>query len=108
MINKELVGNFSKIIGYIDIVLAMDGFDDVKNDYKKIQKTLLDWVKYYYENKNFNIITYDESLEIHEILQDIRDVKIYDKELGMEAMITDDILIRYEVIVKSINGERGK
>lgn len=108
MIDKELVSNFSKIIGYIDVVLSFDGFGDIKDDYNFVKVTLLNWVKYYYENKDFNNITYDESLKIHDILQDVRDIKIYDKNLGMEAMITDDILIRYEVIVKSINEKRGK
>ena len=44
MIDKELVSNFSKIIGYIDIVLSFDGFGDIKDDYNFVKVTLLNWV----------------------------------------------------------------
>ena len=104
-INKKLVGYFSDAIGYIDILLELDGFDDVKETYQNIRLVLLSWVKDYYINKNFNNITYDESLKIHDQLQEIRDFKIFDNSLGMEAMITDSILIAYESVVKMINDE---
>lgn len=107
MINKELIGNFSKVIGYIDIILNIEGFEDVKRDYENIRDVLLMWVKKYYINKNFDTISYEESFDIHEKMQEIRDKKIFDKNLGMEAMITDQILIIYEVIIKSINDGRG-
>ena len=50
MINKELIGNFSKVIGYIDIILNIEGFEDVKRDYENIRDVLLMWVKKYYIN----------------------------------------------------------
>ena len=106
MINRKIVSEFANIIGYIDIVLSFDGFDDIKDRYMKIKKILLDWANKYYKFKSFNFISYDESYKIHEELQDIRDIKIYDKNLGMESMITDDIFIKYEVVVKLINEEK--
>ena len=32
---------------------------------------------------------------------------IPDKKIGMESMLSDNILIRYEVIIKTINDERS-
>ena len=105
MINKELIGNFSKVIGYIDIILNIEGFEDVKRDYENIRDVLLMWVKKYYINKNFDTISYEESFDIHEKMQEIRDIKIFDKNIGMEAMLTDNILIMYNALVKMINDE---
>ena len=101
MINRKIVSEFANIIGYIDIVLSFEGFDDIKDRYIKIKRVLLDWVNQYYKFKSFNFVSCDESYKIHEELQDIRDIKIYDKNLGMESMITDDIFIKYEVIVSN-------
>ena len=58
-------------------------------------------------NKNFDIVTYDKSLEIHTLLDEIKWELLTNKEIGDESLLTDDILIRYEVIMKEINNERG-
>lgn len=71
-----------------------------------ILDTLLRWIKYYYNNRNFEIITHDESLKIHELLEEIKWKMITNKNIGDESILTDDILIRYEVIMKTINNER--
>lgn len=68
---------------------------------------LLKWVNYYYKNKNLDIITHDESLKIHNLLDEKRDTLIFNKQIGMESMLSDDILIRYEVIMKTINDKRN-
>lgn len=106
MINKTIVNDFSKIIGNIEIVIQLDSFSDVKKDYEIILDTLLQWVKYYYNNGNFEIITHNESLKIHELLEEIKWKMITNKNIGDESILTDDILIRYEVIMKTINDER--
>ena len=54
----------------------------------------------------FKIITYEESLKIHELLEEIKWKMITNKNIGDESMLTDDILVRYEVIIKTINNER--
>lgn len=105
IINKKLIGCFVDVIGYIDIVLEFECFNDYRDDYVMIRSELLKWVKDYYKNKSFDCITYERSLEIHNKLQEIRDVKIFDKNIGMEAMLTDNILIMYNALVKMINDE---
>ena len=67
MINKTLVSDFSKIIGNIEIAIQLDSFRNVREDYKMILDKLIQWIKYYYNNENFEIITYEESLKIHEL-----------------------------------------
>ena len=78
-INKKLIGYFVDVIGYIDIVLEFECFNDYRDDYLMIRSELLKWVKEYYINKNFDCITYEKSLEIHNKLQEIRDENIFDK-----------------------------
>lgn len=107
MFNKTLVSDFSKIIGNIEIVCQLDSFRDVIKVYKMVLDKLLQWIKYYYDNQNFEIITYEESLKIHELLEEIKWKMITDKNIGDESMLTDDILIRYEIIIKTINDERN-
>lgn len=107
MINKKLVSDFADIIGNIEIAINLDSFKDVRETYKKILCDLLEWIKSYYLNKNFDIVTYEKSLEIHTLLDEIKWEKLSNKKIGVEALLTDNILIRYEVIMKTINEERG-
>lgn len=46
------------------------------------------------------------NLRIHDLLEDIRNDIIFDKSMGIELEIADNILIRYEAIVKMINDGR--
>ena len=51
-------------------------------------------------------MNHDNSLRIHDLLEDIRNDIIFDKSMGIELEIADNILIRYEAIVKMINDGR--
>ena len=108
MIDQKLVGHFATLIGYLNIAINLNSYSRVRNEYKSVLDELLDWVKYYYENKNLNIVNHNNSLRIHDLLEDIRNDIIFDKSMGIELEIADNILIRYEAIVKMINDERGR
>lgn len=108
MINKKLVSDFADIIGKIEIAIQLDSFSDVKDNYNMILNVLLKWIKHYYTNKNFDIVTPEKSLEIHTLLEEIKWDLLPSKEIGIESLLTDAILIRYEVIIKTINDERVK
>ncbi len=107
MINKELINDFDNIIGNIEIAINLNSFKDVKNDYELVLNKLLNWLKEYYENQNLNI-NQEESLEIYNILDSIREKVLFNKEIGDEKLLTDNILVRYEVIIKKINGGKEK
>ena len=107
MLNKQIINDFSNIIGKLEISINLDSFQDIERDYKTILKELISWIKSYYLNKNFDIVTHEKSLEIHSQLEEIKWKKITDKNIGMEAMLTDDIFIIYEKIIKEINDERS-
>ena len=107
MINKKLVSDFANIIGNLQIAIHLDSFEKVKNKYETILNELLNWIKSYYKNKNLCIVTHEKSLEIHTLLEDIKWEILPDKTIGVESLLTDIILIRYEVIMKTINRERG-
>lgn len=105
MINKKLVSDFADLIGNIEIAIQLDSFKDVRDTYQIILNSLLKWIKSYYINKNFDVITREESLEIHTLLEEIKWKLLTNKEIGNESLLTDNILIRYEVIMKTINDE---
>ena len=106
MINKKLVSDFADIIGNIEIAIHLDSINRVKADYEMILNVLLKWIQYYYANKNLDIVTTDESLKIHTLLEEIKWDLLPRKDIGVESLLTDNILIRYEVIIKAINEER--
>lgn len=106
VIDRKLVGHFAALIGYLNIAINLNSYSRVRNEYKSVLEELLGWVKYYYENKNLNIVSHNNSLRIHDLLEDIRNDIIFDKSMGIELEIADNILIRYEAIVKMINDER--
>ena len=106
MIDQKLVGHFATLIGYLNIAINLNTYSRVRNEYKSVLDELLSWVKCYYENANLNIVNHDNSLRIHNLLEDIRNDIIFDKSMGIELEIADNILIRYEAIVKMINDGR--
>ncbi len=107
MINRKLISDFANVIGNLRIAIDLDSFKEVKDDYEMVLNELLKWVNYYYKNKNLDIVTHDDSLRIHSLLDEIRNELIPNKQIGMESMLSDNILIRYEVIIKTINDERS-
>lgn len=106
VIEWKLTSHFTAQVGYLNIAINLNSYTTVKSDYKNVLDELLIWVKYYYENKNLNIVNHDNSLRIHDLLEDIRNDIIFDKNIEIELEIADNILIRYEAIVKMINDER--
>ena len=107
MINRNLISDCANIIGNLRIAIDLDSLKEAKNDYEMVLNELLKWVNYYYKNKNLDIVTHDDSLKIHSLLEEIKNKLIPNKQIGMESMLSDNILIRYEVIIKTINEERG-
>lgn len=108
MINNKLICDFAEIIGKLTIAINLESLKDAKADYEMVLKKLIKWVKYYYKHNNLDIVTYDESLKIHQLLVDKScDLMTDTNILGSESILSDDILIRYEVIIKSINGMKS-
>ena len=108
MISQTLIRDFADIIGKLTIAINLKSLRVAKNDYEKVLNELIRWVSYYYENENLNIVTHDESLEIHNILLDRSVDLMMDASIpAMESILSDDILNRYEVIVKTINDQRS-
>lgn len=107
MINRKIVSDFADIIGNIEIAINLESFKEEKETYEMILNELLKWIKNYYLNKNFDIVTHDKSLEIYTLLDEIKWRILTNKKIGDESLLTDNILIRYEVIIKEINNERG-
>lgn len=105
MINKKIISEFANIIGNIEMAMQLDSLKTINGKYEMILNELLRWVKNYYIKKNFDIVTHEKSLEIHTLLEEIKWSVLTDKNIGVESLLTDNILIRYEVIIKMINEE---
>ena len=108
MINRKLISDFADIIGNLTIAINLNSLKEIKNEYEMVLDELLKWVRYYYKNKDLSIVTYDNSLWIHDILDNIKNMLVFNKSIGMESMLSDNILIRYEVIIKTINDGKSK
>ena len=61
--------------------MNLDSFKDVRATHNKILCELLKWIKSYYLNKNIDIITCEKSLEIHNLLNEIKWGKLTNKEI---------------------------
>ena len=107
MLNKKLISDFADIIGNLEIAIHLDSFKSVKDKYEMVLNELLNWIKEYYKVKNLNIVAHDKSLEIHTLLENIKWDILPDKKIGIESLLADNILIRYEVIMNTINKQRG-
>ena len=101
------IKNFAIILGYLDIALNLETYERVKDKYIKVKTILEEWIIQYNLNKNFDNIAYDQSLQIHNVLDDVKEEILFDKEIGDEKLISNEILIWYEIIIKKINEERG-
>lgn len=108
MINKKIISDFANLIGNLEICINLESYSKVKKEYKSVLDEMLKWVISYYNNKNLDIVTREKSLEIHSTLERIKWKILSDKKIGDESLLSDDILIRYEVIVKTINKLRQK
>ncbi len=94
---------FTILIGYIRMAMEFDSYKDVYNEYEQVLDKISNWSKNYYLNKSFNNITYEESLQLHNMIDDVREKKIFDKKIGNEKEISDEILIWYEILIRTIN-----
>lgn len=101
------IKNFAIILGYLDIALNLETYERVKDKYIKVKTILEEWIIQYNLNKNFDNIAYEQSLQIHNVLDDVKEEMLFDKEIGDEKLISNEILIWYEIIIKKINEERG-
>lgn len=103
---KENIQKFLILSGYIKTAMEFDSFKDVYNDYEYVLNVITKWTKEYYLNHNLNNINFDESLKLHTLIDNIREKKLFDKDIGNEKTISDDILIWYEILIKKINDGR--
>lgn len=101
------IRDFSILLGYIKIAMEFESYSNVVSKLKNISDTISLWAKNYFQIRSFDDITRDESLDIYKIIDDIREEKLFNKEIGEEKNIADQILIWYEIVIKNINSERG-
>ena len=99
---------FATLLGYLNIVCNIKTYEKTKKDYLYIKTNIEKWLDHFIKNKNFNIITYENSLELHKIIDDKKEEILFDKNIGEEKIISDEILIVYEILMKKINLERRR
>lgn len=97
---NEKIRNISILIGYINIALQLDSFQDVRDEYINILNYINNFVKEYLKNHNFNKLEKQEINNIYDKIDLIREKKLFDKTIGDEKIISDEILIWYEIVFK--------
>ncbi len=98
--NGVIIKDIATIIGYIDIVISFESYKKVKNKYLDVKEKLLNIL-----SNDIDLITYEDSLKIHTILDDVKEEILFNKDIGDEKIISDDILVLYEAMIKKINSE---
>ncbi len=97
--------DFALIIGYLDLAISFESYKKVKNDYLIVKKNLLKWINEYNKVNSFDFVTYEESLKLHTILDNVKERILFDKNIGEEKRISDEVLLWYEIVIKKINEE---
>ena len=107
MINEKLIYHFANVIGYLKIAINLESLKYIRPTYAMVLAELFNWTKFSYQHHTLDIVTHDNSLKIHDILEDVKNNIVFRSDIGIESELTDNILINYEVIVKTINEERN-
>lgn len=103
---ENKIRDFSILLGYIRITMKLDSYSDVSDKYEQISDVLSSWVKDYILHKNFDSITHKESIQIYKMIDCIRENKLFNKNIGNEKNLSDQILIWYEIVIKDVNEEK--
>ena len=61
------------------------------------------WINEYNKVNSFDFISYEESLKLHTILDNVKERILFDKNIGEEKRISDEVLLWYEIVIKKIN-----
>ena len=98
--NGVIIKDIATIIGYIDIAISFESYKKVKNKYLDVKEKLLNIL-----SNDISSLTYEDSLKIHTILDDVKEEILFNKEIGNEKIISDDILVLYEAMINKINSQ---
>ena len=101
--NRTIEKDVATIIGYLDIATSFESYKKVKDKYLDVKEKLLNIL-----SNDISSITYEDSLKIHTILDDVKEEILFNKEVGDEKVISDDILVLYEAMIKKINSKKKR
>ena len=89
----EIEVAFSRIIGPLSIMSIMDTFKDKHEDISELLEIIVKWAAKFQTNRNLTFITNDEILNVYERCDKLKDKYLFDKNLGDESELTDEIVI---------------
>lgn len=95
---RKNVRNIAILLGYLNIVINLEKYKDVKEDYINILKEISKQTSYYIENHNFNNLTSSQVKELWYKIDMLREKKLFDKNIGDEGLFSDEVLIWYEIV----------
>ena len=90
---SEIEVAFSRIIGPLSIMNNMDSFKDNHKDINKLLEKVVKWASEFQKNRNLSFITSDEILKVYEQCDELKDKYLFDKNLGDESELTDEVVI---------------
>lgn len=84
---------FARIIGPLSIMNIMDQFKDKHEDISELLETIVNWAAKFQLKKDLTFVTNEEMLSVYEQCDELKDKYLFDKNLGDESELTDEIVI---------------
>jgi hypothetical protein len=105
---------FIKLIGYINLILQFESYQDDYDEYNKILVIINKYAVLYEKTRNLNFVNNDELVNIYEKADELQTKYICNDKMGSESEFSDyvlnllwDLRVIYKKIWKEIDKENG-
>lgn len=96
MADRDKYGNISnlfvRLIGYINLILQFDSYQEDYDEYKKILNFINNWAVLYEKARNLRFINNDELVRIYEKADELQTKYICNDKIGSESEFSDYVL----------------
>lgn len=95
---KEKLRNMAILVGYLNIVIKLQSFENQKEMYNNVLNKILKWIAYFVKNGNMEDISFDERKKVYDKIDLLREQVLFDKNFNDEKLLSDEILIWYNIV----------
>lgn len=83
---------FVRLIGYLNLILQFDTYQDNYKDYKEILDYINKWAIQYEKERNLNFINSNDLINIYEKADELQTKYICNEKMGSESEFSDFVL----------------
>ena len=100
---------FARLIGTLAIMAELDSYSNSHDDIKDLLRTVTKWGAKFQSTQNLSFIDSDTILNTYNRMDALKDKYLFDKYLGLESELSDEIVIWiYEIMeLRKIQIERN-